>query len=142
MTGSPRHRIVAKEVTPMKISAVCSSAVLTASATDTLLEAAQKMTRHRVGALAVVDEGALVGILSEADLVAAIAEMAGFATTPIADYMTEGAITISPADDAGIAARRMVEHGIGHLPVMDGDTAIAMVSKGDLLAVGAVPTRR
>jgi CBS domain-containing protein len=100
------------------------------------------MARNHVGALAVLDEGALVGVISEADLVAAVAEEASLDSTSVDEYMTEGAITVGPGDEGRIAARRMVEHGIGHLPVVDGESTIGMVSKGDLLAVGAVAARR
>lgn len=122
----------------MRISSFCSDELVTANATDTLLEAAQKMARHHVGALAVLEEGKLVGVISEADLVSAIAEEASVWVTPVEDYMTEGAITVTPEDGADLAARRMVDHAIGHLPVVDAGFAIGMVSKGDLLAVGAV----
>jgi CBS domain-containing protein len=122
----------------MKVETLCNTHLISAEVTDTLFEAAQKMARNHVGALAVLDEGALVGVISEADLVAAIAEEATLAVTPVDEYMTEGAITVSPGDDGGIAARRMVEHGIGHLPVIERGLAIGMVSKGDLLAIGAV----
>jgi CBS domain-containing protein len=121
---------------------LCSTEVITAEVTDTLFEAAQKMARNHVGALPVLDEGALVGVISEADLVTAMAEEASPELTAVDEYMTEGAITVTPQDDAAIAARRMVEHGIGHLPVIDHDSAIGMVSKGDLLALGAVPGPR
>src|SRR5450759_4254511 len=131
-----------REVAKMKVATLCSAEVITAEVTDTLFEAAEKMAHNHVGALAVLDEGALVGVISEADLVRAIAEEASFELTAVDEYMTEGAITITPQDDAAIAARRMVEHGIGHLPVIDHDSAIGMVSKGDLLALGAVPGPR
>jgi CBS domain-containing protein len=132
----------ALEVATMKVATLCSTEVITAEVTDTLFEAAQKMARNHVGALAVLDEGALVGVISEADLVTAMAEEASPELTAVDEYMTEGAITVTPQDDAAIAARRMVEHGIGHLPVIDHDSAIGMVSKGDLLALGAVPGSR
>jgi CBS domain-containing protein len=74
--------------------------------------------------------------------VKAVAEEASLEVTAVDEYMTEDAITVVPGDDAGIAAQRMVDHGIGHLPVMDAGSAIGMVSKGDLLAVGAVAARR
>ncbi|HXN78868.1 MAG TPA: CBS domain-containing protein [Candidatus Dormibacteraeota bacterium] len=125
----------------MKVESLCSSGLITAEVTDTLFEAAQKMARNHVGALAVLDEGTLVGVLSEADVVAAVAEEASLEVTAVDEYMTEDAITVVPGDDAGIAAQRMVEHGIGHLPVMDAGSAIGMLSKGDLLAVGAVAAR-
>jgi CBS domain-containing protein len=126
----------------MKVSTLCSSGVITAEVTDTLFEAAQSMASNHVGALAVVDEGVLVGVISEADLVTAIAEEAPLELTTVDSFMTADAITVTPQDDAGIAARRMVENGIGHLPVIERDSAIGMVSKGDLLAVGVVATPR
>jgi CBS domain-containing protein len=126
----------------MKVATLCSSEVITAEVTDTLFEAAQKMAHNHVGALAVLDEGALVGVISEADLVTAIAEQASLELAYVDEFMTEGAITVTLRDEAGIAARRMVENGIGHLPVVEHDSAIGMVSKGDLLAVGAVAAPR
>ena len=126
----------------MKVESLCSNDLITAEVTDTLVEAAQKMAHNHVGALAVLDEGTLVGVLSEADLVKAVAEEASLEVTAVDEYMTEDAITVVPGDDAGIAAQRMVDHGIVHLPVMDAGSAIGMVSKGDLLAVGAVAARR
>ena len=126
----------------MKIATLCSSGVITAEVTDTLFEAAQSMASNHVGALAVVDDGVLVGVISEADLVIAIAEEAPLELTTVDSFMTADAITVTPGDDAGIAARRMVENGIGHLPVIESDSAIGMVSKGDLLAVGVVAAPR
>jgi CBS domain-containing protein len=126
----------------MRVETFYSGEMITAEVTDTLFEAAQKMARNHIGALGVLDEGKLVGVISEADLVAAVADEASMELTSVDEYMTEGAITVVPSDEAEIAARRMVEHGIGHLPVVDGDSAIGMLSKGDLLAVGAVAARR
>lgn len=126
----------------MNVASFCSKDVITADATDTLLEAAQKMARNHVGALAVMDEGRLAGLISEADLVTAVAEEASLFTVAVEDYMTEEPITVGAGDDAGLAARRMVEHGIDHLLVMDDGSTVGMVSKGDLLAIGAIPTPR
>jgi len=126
----------------MKVETVCSNSLITTEVTDTLFEAAQKMARNHVGALAVLDEGTLVGVISEADVVTAVAEERSLDVTAVEEFMTEDAITVVPGDDAGIAAQRMVEHGIGHLPVIDAGSPIGMLSKGDLLAVGAVAARR
>lgn len=100
------------------------------------------MASNHVGALAVLDEGVLVGVISEADLVAAIAEHAPMELTTVDEFMTADAITVTPGDDAGIAARRMVENAIGRLPVIERDSTVGMVSKGDLLAVGVVASAR
>ena len=122
----------------MNVGSFCSTDVITAEATDTLQEAAEKMARSHVGALAVLDNGELVGILSEADLVVAIAEEASLADTAVEDYMTQDPVGVEPEDDAVLAARRMVENAIGYLFVMRRGTPVGVVSRGDLLATGAV----
>jgi CBS domain-containing protein len=126
----------------MRVETLCSAGLISTQVTDTLFEAAQTMASNHVGALAVLDEEILVGVISEADLVTAIAEEAPLELTTVDEFMTADAITVTPGDDAGIAARRMVENGIGHLPVIERDSAIGMVSKGDLLALGVVATPR
>lgn len=114
----------------------CSSDVITTEATDTLQEAAETMSRGHVGVLAVVETGELVGMISEADLVTAIAEQATLGSTAVEDYMTEDPITVAPDEEASAAARRMVHNGIGYLLVVERGLPVGIVSRGDLLAVG------
>jgi len=125
-----------------KVGGFCRGGLQSVDLTDTLYEAAQRMACKRVGALAVVRQGSLVGVITEADLVSAMAEGSSPMTTTVEEYMTPDPITVSVTDDAGLAARRMVEHGIGHLPVLDLGLAIGMISRGDLLAIGAALTPR
>lgn len=121
---------------------LCERKLITVDVEDSILEAAEKMTYGRVGALAVLDDGALIGIISEADVVCAVVERAPIESTPIGQYMTETPITVSVDDDAALAARYMLEHGIGHLPVIDSREPVGMITRGDLLAIGAVPLAR
>ena len=100
------------------------------------------MAYKRVGALAVLRQGSLVGVITESDLVCAMAEGSSATTTVVDQYMTADPITVAVGDDAGLAARRMVEHGIGHFPVVDGGSPIGMISRGDLLVLGVVSTPR
>ena len=120
------------------VGRVCTGKLVSIDVGDSLVEAAERMTYKRVGALAVMDKGSLVGIISEADLVAAIVEQAPMHTTCVRAYMTDAPITVSVKDDADLAARYMLEHEIGHLPVMESSEAVGMLSRSDLLAVGAV----
>jgi CBS domain-containing protein len=120
----------------MRVDTICNLDLVATDVTDTLVDAARKMTRSRVGALPVLDAGKLAGVISEGDMVTAIAEGASLETTMVGEYMTDGPITVQVEDDAALAARRMLQHGIHHLPVLRGDCAIGMISSGDLLAVG------
>jgi CBS domain-containing protein len=122
----------------MNVGTFCSTDVITVETTDTLREAAESMARGHVGALAVLDNGELVGVFSEADLVAAVAEDASLADTAVEDYMTEDPVRVEAEDDAVLAARRMVENSIGYLFVMRRGTPMGVVSRGDLLAAGIV----
>lgn len=117
----------------MRVGRLSNTVLVTADVTDTLLEAARRMDRQHVGAMPVFDEGTLVGVLSERDLVQAMAEGAPPDTTSVADYMTEGPITVRLQDDVSLAARRMREHGIRHLPVVLGGQVVGMLSMRDLL---------
>jgi len=72
----------------MKVATLCSAGVITAEVTDTLFEAALTMASNHVGALPVLDEGVLVGVISEADLVTAIAEEAPLELTTVDLFMT------------------------------------------------------
>ena len=126
----------------MKVGRISSTVLITADVTDTLLEAATKMDRQHVGALPVLDDGELVGVLSERDLVKAIAERAAADTTSVADYMAEGAITVRLEDDVSVAAKRMREHGIRHLPVVLAGQLVGMLSIRDVVEVWMPETTR
>lgn len=122
----------------MNVGNFCSTDVITVEATDTLRDAAECMARGHVGALAVLDNGELVGVFSEADLVVAVAEDASLADTAVEDYMTEDPVKVEAEEDAVLAARRMVENSIGYLFVTRRGTPMGVVSRGDLLAAGVV----
>jgi len=131
---------MSQQVSPgTSVGRICSGELVSIDIGDSLVEAAERMTYKRVGALAVMDKGSLVGIISEADLVAAIVEHAPMHTTCVRAYMTAAPITVSVTEDADLAARYMLENEIGHLPVMEASEAVGMISRSDLLAVGAVP---
>jgi CBS domain-containing protein len=125
----------------MRVDTICNLGLVATDVADTLVDAARKMNWSRVGALPVLDAGRLAGVISEGDIVTAIAEEANLETTVVGEYMTDGPITIQVEDDAALAAMRMLQHGIHHLPVLRGDRAIGMISSGDLLAVGVRAVR-
>ena len=80
--------------------------------------AADRMNWHQVGALPVLEGQRLVGIISERDLTAALAEGADPVLTPVCDYMTPALEVLQPEQRAADAAHLMLELGIRHLPIV------------------------
>lgn len=117
----------------MQVWERCHHVLITAQPDDTLLDAAGQMNCYQIGALPVYEGRRLIGIVTERDLTAAVAEGANPATTRVADYMTEQPVTVAPNDDLEVAARRMAEIGVRHLPVVEGDRLVGVLSMRDLL---------
>jgi CBS domain-containing protein len=117
----------------MRVSERCHHVLITTEPDETLVDVAGRMHFYQIGALPVYQQHRLVGIVTERDLVAALTEGADPATTIVAEYMIEGPVTAAP-DDLVVAARRMAELGVRHLPVVDGHHLAGMLSIRDLLA--------
>ena len=99
----------------------------------TIAQAAQMMTAHRVGsAIVMTDEGP--GILSERDVLRAVADGVDPNTATVADYMTWNAIVANSSWDTVTAAKTMLEHGFRHLVVVDGISEVGILSIRDLVA--------
>lgn len=117
----------------MRVCDRCHHVLITAGPDETLADIAGRMTFYRIGALPVYQQHRLIGIVTERDLVAAVAEGANPATTIVADYMTDGPVTAAPDDELAVAANRIAELGIRHLPVVDRGRLVGMLSMWDLL---------
>lgn len=109
--------------------------VHTISPANTVFEAVSKMVQSNLGALVVVDEsGSVRGILSERDYLRKIAvEGRSSRTTFVQEIMTVDVISISPETDAGACLKLMAKHRIRHLPVLDDDELVGMISVRDLV---------
>jgi CBS domain-containing protein len=88
---------------------------------DTLGEVAERMTLQNVGAVAVKDSGRLIGILTERDLLKAMAARVHSSEARVRQWLTDDPVTISADTHVEEAARVMLEHGFRHLPVLDDD---------------------
>ncbi len=110
---------------------------------ETLDLAESIMNLGRIRHMPVVDDGKLVGVVSQRDLFrSALVTALGFSrkvtsslvkTIKIKEVMTEKVITISPGSSIKDAARLMMDKKIGCLPVVDGDRLIGMVTETDML---------
>ena len=110
-----------------------TSEVLTVAPEDTVGEAAEKMVARGVGSVLVSDYGRLIGILTERDLLRAVADRIHSSEARVREWMTREPITVTPDTPAEDAARTMLEHGFRHLPVVQGEQTIGIVSLRDVL---------
>ena len=95
---------------------------------DTLGEVAERMTNANIGAVIVRDHGRLIGILTERDMLRAMAARVHTSDARVRVWMTEDPIT-APADmTLEDAAQVMLDNGFRHLPVVDGETILGVVS--------------
>ena len=86
---------------------------------DTLGELAERMTALNMGAAVVKDFGRLIGIITERDLLKAMAERVHTSEARVRQWMTEDPITATSDTDVEDAAETMLAHGFRHLPVLD-----------------------
>lgn len=99
-----------------------------------LAEAARRMEERKVGAALVLDGGRLEGIVTERDVMRAVAGGSVERST-VRDCMTPDPETVEPSDTVGQAAVLMIHGGFRHLPVVDGDDVVGIVSIRDLIRV-------
>jgi CBS domain-containing protein len=108
--------------------------LLTVSPGDSLSEVAQRMVDRDVGAVLVTDGSELSGILTERDVLRAVA--AGIQDdTIVADWMTRDPETMAPDDTTQHAAVLMIHGGFRHLPLVEGSDVVGMLSIRDLMRV-------
>jgi len=97
-------------------------------------DAAALLADKRIGALPVMEDGEVVGIFSERDLLYCVAKVGAEALTrPIREVMTSPAICISPEEKALDTLALMTRRRIRHLPVVDRGKLVAFVSIGDIV---------
>lgn len=101
---------------------------------DTVFAALQLLSRHEVGALVVMDGGKLVGIVSERDYTRKVAlQGRNSKATPVSEIMTAQVRTVAPGTDTHACMSLMSEGRFRHLPVVDGDTVLGMISIRDIM---------
>jgi CBS domain-containing protein len=109
-------------------------AVATISPTATLLEVARRLSAKKVGALVVVaDSGAVEGIVSERDVVRALAGGADMVSAPVSSIMTRNVVTCTEGDTIDELMAAMTQHRFRHMPVLDDGRLVGIVSIGDVV---------
>ena len=113
-----------------------SEDVLTIAAETTLGEAARLMRNRNVGAAVVVDGERIAGIFTERDLLRAIADSRHPDQGQVQSYMTPDPLTLPSDHSPSEAAQIMTERRFRHIPVVDGDVLVGIVSIRDLVGAG------
>jgi CBS domain-containing protein len=108
--------------------------VISVTADQSVRAAVALLAERRIGAVPVLDGSRVVGIFSERDVIYAVAEHGNDALArTVADIMTAPAITVTPEEAVIGALSLMTRRRIRHLPVVEGETVVGMVSIGDLV---------
>lgn len=107
--------------------------VLQVAPEDTLGQAAEAMVERGVGSCVVSDFGRLIGILTERDILRAVAGRVHSSEARVREWMTSEPVTASESTAIEEAARTMLEQGFRHLPVVEDERAVGMVSIRDVV---------
>ena len=113
---------------------VMSTTVTSVAATTTISEAAELMVRGRFGSVVVMRGDMVEGIFTERDVLRAVGNSVDVQVETVAKWMTEDPITSDPDTDTEEAVGAMISGGFRHLPVVDANRLVGIVSLRDLLS--------
>jgi CBS domain-containing protein len=119
----------------MKISEIMTKAAVTDRPDDTVEAAARKMRDQQTGSLLVLDGEDLVGIITERDVLTAVATGVRVDQARISEVMSKDLVTVDPGTSLRDAARIMTQKWIRHLPVLESGRLVGIVSQRDLAGV-------
>ncbi len=131
-------RVVRRAVHPATTTTVrdlMSHSIVRGDPRHSLVEAAAEMRAHRISALPVLDDGAIIGIITEHDLLRALADGRDPGATHVSQYMTHSPRTVEASEMATMAAAIMIRHRVRHLPVTDKGRLVGFLSARDLLSL-------
>ena len=99
-----------------------------------VFEGLKLLAEYGVGAVMVIDQGRLVGVFSERDYTRKVAlQGRSSRETRVADIMTRDVVMVTPQTGTNTCMALMSQHKIRHLPVMDGDQVLGMISIHDIM---------
>jgi acetoin utilization protein AcuB len=127
----------------MRVRELMSGAPITVSPDTPVFDARQTMVKERIRHLLVTEAGRLVGIITDRDIRLNLPSQATslsmwevnylLAKLTVSKVMTKSVIIVGPDQDAADAARLMLEHKIGALPVLDGEHLLGILTETDVL---------
>ena len=103
------------------------------SSNDTLADAARQLAKHGVGSMPVVDDGRLVGVLTDRDIVVSgLAKGLDANSATVGEGATSDVVTVNAGDDAAAVAKVLAEKQIRRVPVVDGDEVVGVIAQADV----------
>ena len=118
-----------------KLGDIMTRKVFTTEAETPVSEVAAGMVKGRFGSAVVMQGAWLVGIFTERDVLRAAASGADLTKSPVSEWMTRDPVTATPDMDSEEAAEIVLSQGFRHLPVLEGNSVVGIVSLRDLLSV-------
>lgn len=114
-----------------------SEGVITIAPGSTIADAAQVLSAKRIGAVIVSEDGRhMAGILSERDIVRELGRRGAACLTDKVDtLMTRTVVTCAPSDRTNAVLQKMTDGRFRHMPVMEGDEMVGLISIGDVVKV-------
>ncbi len=110
------------------------SEIITASSDDSVEDVAKTLGERRIGALLVMEGGTMVGIISERDIVRGIAIRGqGVLADSVQSLMTKSVVTCASSESINSVMATMTERRIRHVPVMDDDQLVGIITIGDVV---------
>jgi CBS domain-containing protein len=113
---------------PTQLRDIMTEDVLSVAPEDTLGEVATKMVERSVGSVVVSDFGRIVGVLTERDIMRAVAARTHSSDARVREWMTEDPITVPPETTLDEASQLMLDKNFRHLPVVEGGRIVGVVS--------------
>lgn len=107
--------------------------LVSVATTTTVREIAQLLYDNRIGAVLVIEDGAILGIVSERDIVAGLHTHEAVLDCTAGQLMTSPVITAPPEQDIVESMGVMTDRRVRHLPVVEGGRCVGLVSIGDLV---------
>jgi CBS domain-containing protein len=117
-----------------RLGDIMNTTVYAAAPDTSVAEAAKSMVKGRFGSAVVTRSDVLIGIFTERDVLRAAAAGTDLTTSPLSAWMTKDPETADADVDSEDAAHVMLSGGFRHLPVLDGNRVIGIVSLRDVLA--------
>jgi CBS domain-containing protein len=119
----------------MIVRDVMNKNVMVAEPEITVKEAAGIMSQHHIGSLVVVKSKKIVGIITERDILVAVARGKDAELTTVEEIMSKDVVTIAPDKTVEEAVNLMIKHKIKKLPVVDADELVGIITASDIIVV-------